>query len=209
MSVLFALLVIALGYLLGNFSTGIVVAKRLSKVDIRKYGSGASGGTNMLRVLGSRPALFTVLGDMLKGVLATLLGLWLGGMTGAILGCLSAVVGHIYPVFFGFKGGKGIATTFGSLLVLFPLEMVLALAVFLVVTYLSHYVSLGSVVAAVVTPMFILLHVSLTAMGTIMLIVLALLVIFAHRANIKRLIARTENVLDFAQLKQRHKTVAQ
>ena len=100
------ILVNVIGYLLGSISTGVVISKALSKTDIRTHGSGNAGTTNMLRVLGRKAALLTFIGDMLKGIIAVFIGKWLvGGELGGLLGVVGAVLGHYYPLYFGFKGG--------------------------------------------------------------------------------------------------------
>ena len=110
-------LTIVISYLLGSCSTGIIYSKLSGSGDIRNKGSKNAGATNMLRVMGMKAAAITLIGDMLKGVIAALLGKWLvGGTFGAMLSSVFSVLGHNYPVFFGFKGGEGIATSFRSLL---------------------------------------------------------------------------------------------
>ena len=100
-----------LGYLLGNIQTGLIVGWTTKKIDLRQHGSGSSGATNALRILGRQSALWTLLGDFLKGLLAACLGLLIGGWRGGLLAGMCVVAGHIWPVFFGFKGGKGVATS--------------------------------------------------------------------------------------------------
>ena len=133
------LIVIVAGYLLGSISTGVVLSRLFAKTDIRSQGSGNAGTTNMLRVLGRKMALLTFIGDMLKGIIAVFIGKWLiGGELGGLLGVVGAVLGHYYPLYFGFKGGKGIATSFGSLLFVFPVQALLAFAVFLILVAVTH-----------------------------------------------------------------------
>ena len=124
------LAIAAAGYLLGNFNTGLVVSRLQAGIDIRRHGSGNAGATNMLRVLGSQSALLTLIGDILKGLIAIWIGHCLAGFPGAMLGATASIAGHCWPVFFGFKGGKGVATTAGALLCLFPVAGLLCLAVF-------------------------------------------------------------------------------
>lgn len=104
-----------LGYLLGNIQTGLIVGWTTKKIDLRQHGSGSSGATNALRILGRQSALWTLLGDFLKGLLAACLGLLIGGWRGGCWPGMCVVAGHIWPVFFGFKGGKGVATSLGVL----------------------------------------------------------------------------------------------
>ena len=198
------ILTIIIGYLLGSISTGIVLSKLVSGKDIRSEGSGNIGTTNMLRVMGRKMAFFTFIGDMLKGVIAVLLGkLLVGGELGGVLGVASALFGHTYPVFFGFKGGKGIATGFGSLLFVFPIQALSALTLFLLLTALTHYVSVGSIAAALALPTFVLMtHINQPLLW-IATYACGLFVVWNHRSNIKRLLSHSEHKLDFNTLKKK------
>jgi len=152
------LLVVVIGYFLGSISSGVVLSKVIKKSDIRSQGSGNAGTTNMLRIHGKGMALITFLCDILKGVIAVYIGKAIvGGELGGVLGVLGAVLGHNYPIFFGFKGGKGIATSFGSLLFVYPIQALAAFTVFLILVYFTHYVSVGSIVAAFTLPALVLL----------------------------------------------------
>ena len=200
------LIVIAAGYLLGSISTGVVLSRLFAKTDIRSQGSGNAGTTNMLRVLGRRMALFTFIGDMLKGIIAVFIGKWLiGGELGGLLGVVGAVLGHYYPLYFGFKGGKGIATSFGSLLFVFPVQALLAFAVFLILVAVTHYVSVGSIAAAITLPLLIVITRFQEPTLWIITVCIGASVIWRHRANIKRLMTHTENKLDFSTLKGKKK----
>lgn len=202
-------IILVCGYLLGSISTGVLLSRLFEKRDIRQQGSGNAGTTNMLRVYGRGMAALTLAGDMLKGILAVLLGFALMsdtygsvlGMRGGILGALGAVLGHNFPIFFGFKGGKGIATSFGCLLVIFPLQTLFAFGVFLVVFLLTHYVSAGSVSAAVVLPVAILLTVPFDPIISPAAVFLGLLAIARHKQNILRLIKGEERRIDFSVFK--------
>lgn len=200
------LLVVVIGYLLGSISTGVVLSRIFAKTDIRNQGSGNAGTTNMLRVLGRKMALFTFAGDMLKGIIAVFIGKWLvGGQLGGLLGVVGAVLGHYYPLYFGFKGGKGIATSFGSLLFVFPVEALLAFTVFLVLVAVTHYVSIGSIAAAITLPLLVIFtHAGEPALWIITACVGAS-VVWRHKANIVRLMNHTENQLDFSTLKGKKK----
>lgn len=115
------LLTLVIGYLLGSISTGVILSRVFGHKDIRNQGSGNSGTTNMLRVMGKKFALLTFAGDLLKGIIAVLIGkALLGTQAGEIVGAFGAILGHNFPLYFGFKGGKGIATSFGCLLIVFP-----------------------------------------------------------------------------------------
>ena len=200
------LIVIVAGYLLGSISTGVVLSRLFAKTDIRSQGSGNAGTTNMLRVLGRKMALLTFIGDMLKGIIAVFIGKWLiGGELGGLLGVVGAVLGHYYPLYFGFKGGKGIATSFGSLLFVFPVQALLAFAVFLILVAVTHYVSVGSIAAAITLPLLIVITRFQEPTLWIITVCIGASVVWRHRANIKRLMTHTENKLDFGTLKGKKK----
>ena len=200
------LIVIVAGYLLGSISTGVVLSRLFAKTDIRSQGSGNAGTTNMLRVLGRKMALLTFIGDMLKGIIAVFIGKWLiGGELCGLLGVVGAVLGHYYPLYFGFKGGKGIATSFGSLLFVFPVQALLAFAVFLILVAVTHYVSVGSIAAAITLPLLIVITRFQEPTLWIITVCIGASVIWRHRANIKRLMTHTENKLDFGTLKGKKK----
>ena len=153
------ILTLVIGYLLGSISTGVIVSRVFGHKDIRSEGSGNSGTTNMLRVMGKKYALLTFAGDLLKGIVAVLIGkAWLGTQAGEIVGAFGAILGHNFPLYFGFKGGKGIATSFGCLLIVFPVQTLCAFGVFLLIVALTRYVSAGSLGAAVTLPFFIVLN---------------------------------------------------
>ena len=195
-------IILVIGYLLGSISTGVVISKALSKTDIRMHGSGNAGTTNMLRVLGRKAALLTFIGDMLKGIIAVFIGKWLvGGELGGLLGVVGAVLGHYYPLYFGFKGGKGIATSFGSLLFVFPVQALLAFTVFLILVGITHYVSVGSVAAAIVLPLLVVFTRFAQPQLWIITACIGASVVWRHRANIQRLMNHTESKLDFSKLK--------
>ena len=200
------LLTLLIGYLLGSISTGVLLSRFAAHTDIRKQGSGNAGTTNMLRVLGRKMALLTFIGDMLKGIIAVFIGKWLiGGELGGLLGVVGAVLGHYYPLYFGFKGGKGIATSFGSLLFVFPVQALLAFAVFLILVAVTHYVSVGSIAAAITLPLLIVITRFQEPTLWIITVCIGASVVWRHRANIKRLMNHTENKLDFSTLKGKKK----
>ena len=199
-------LVIAVaGYLLGNFNTGLVVSKLQAGIDIRRHGSGNAGATNMLRVLGSQSALLTLIGDIVKGLVAIGIGYWLAGFPGGVAGATAAIVGHCWPVFFGFRGGKGVATTVGALLCLFPVAGLLCVAVFVAVLLATRYVSLSSVLAA----LFGAVYLCVAHWGDPLICcasaLWAAIIIGRHHANIARLWNGTESKLDFASFRSKRK----
>lgn len=208
--------VIVVAYLVGSIPTSIIISKFRQGIDIRDHGSGNAGGTNVIRVLGLKYGLMVIAFDILKGYCATMFVPML--MYGPIpftnrtpfedftvmqLICGSAaILGHIWTVFGGFRGGKGIATAGGMLLGLAPTEVIVSVIVFSIVFVASRYVSLGSISAAVVFPLTMFLrenifHDEVRGYGTLIFfsIGICLLLIYTHRANIKRLLKGTENRL--------------
>jgi glycerol-3-phosphate acyltransferase PlsY len=184
-------------YLLGDISPAILISKALGG-DIREKGSGNAGSTNMLRNYGKKAAIATLAIDVLKGVAAVKIGGLLAGAGGAYIAAVFVMIGHIWPAFFGFKGGKGVATALGTLLAV-DWRMALIVLVFaLAIMAISKMVSLGSVCAAAALPplSFFMLR-GFTLYGLVM----AAIVIFKHRSNIKRILDGTESKLDFSKYK--------
>ena len=191
-------------YLIGSLSFAVIVSRAMGLSDPRTYGSGNPGATNVLRS-GSKPAaIVTLLLDAAKGWLPVMLVKWFGPAwdlsEGAqALAGLAAFLGHLYPVFFAFKGGKGVATAVGVLLAFEPLLALATMVTFAIIVFFSRYVSLASMVAAVFAPAYYLIGdgVAWTASGakTLALIAMGLLLIWRHRENIQRLLAGTESKL--------------
>lgn len=201
-----------IAYLLGSINFAIIITKLFSKGDIRDYGSGNAGMTNVLRTVGKGAAAITLAGDFLKGFIAVfimrmLLVLICGvpeSLPGDYLAVYGAFFGHVFPLYYGFKGGKGILVSFGAIMVLSPFAGLICLAGFLITVTLSKYISLGSILAAILFPIGVIIVNSLTgasALNTWLEPLLALpitgLIIFLHRQNIKRLLSHTENKLSF------------
>ena len=191
-------------YLIGSLSFAVIVSRAMGLSDPRTYGSGNPGATNVLRS-GSKPAaIVTLLLDAAKGWLPVMLVKWFGPAwdlsegTQALAG-LAAFLGHLYPVFFAFKGGKGVATAVGVLLAFEPLLALATLVTFAIIVFFSRYVSLASMVAAVFAPAYYLIGdgVAWTASSakTLALIAMGLLLMWRHRENIQRLLAGTESKL--------------
>lgn len=202
MSIIKYIAVAIAAYLIGNFSTGIVISKTISHMDIRAHGSGNAGATNMLRTLGWVPSLLTLAGDTLKSVLATLMGKWIGGEAGMLLAGVCVIVGHNWPVFLGFRGGKGVATTLGFMLVTSPLTALILTVIELSIIALTRFVSLGSIIAAALYPVITAYLFTGNAHRIAAAVVVAALVLFSHRANIARLIKGNENRLDFRKIRE-------
>lgn len=185
------LLIAVAAYLLGSFSTGILVANKLGH-DIRSEGSKNTGASNALRVLGLKGGAIVFLGDFIKATIAVFIGHLLLGMNGAIVGGLCVVLGHNWPIFFGFKGGKGIACSAAIVLFTFWWQGLVAILICLAVIYFTRYISLGSMTMLAV---FFLL-VTITAPFwpyAVWALVLLGLGVWRHRANIERLKNGTEN----------------
>jgi len=197
------LLIILIGYLLGNVSVGILIARLYGIKDIRKVGSGNAGTTNVLRNLGWVPSVLTLAGDCLKGLIAALIGKWLAGDIGLLLGGTFAVIGHDYPVFFKFKGGKGIATNLGLIIVVNPwIALILTVAVIAVVAF-TRYMSVGSIMACFLYPTLTAIMMRGSEFYTAYLlfaIFAGALALYCHRANVLRLIKKQENRLDFKKI---------
>lgn len=189
-----AVISVILGYLIGSINSAVIISKVFYKKDIRKMGSGNAGTTNVLRSLGKKAAAFTFLGDFAKGIIAALIGSLLYDELGLVLAGGAAVLGHNWPVYFGFKGGKGVLTSFSVLLICSPLPALIALLFFILIVALTRYVSLGSILAAIVVVIatFFMSGLTYTFYLTIFI---SLLVIFRHMSNIKRLIKGTESKL--------------
>ena len=185
-------LYIVIAYLLGSISPSILIG-RIKGVDIRKQGSGNAGTTNTLRVLGKKAAALVLLIDVAKGALAVFLGSLAGPACSYLCAC-AVMAGHIWPVFFGFKGGKGVAAAFGSVLMINWKMALLLLAVCMVVTALSKRMSVGSITAAAGLP---IASVFMERLFWPYALVLAAVVIYKHRGNIKRLIKGEEPKLNF------------
>jgi glycerol-3-phosphate acyltransferase PlsY len=186
------LILVIAAYLLGSISSAVLVCRALKLPDPREQGSGNPGATNVLRFGGKRAAAATLLGDLLKGLLPVLVGriLEIDAPVLAVI-ALAAFLGHLYPVFFGFRGGKGVATAFGALLGLSPWAALAALATWLAVAFGLKISSLAALAACVLTPLYLWL-LGAPASWILALAVMALLLIWRHRSNIKRLLAGRE-----------------
>lgn len=203
-----AVLAAFIGYLLGSANTSLIVG-RFYGVDVRKHGSGNAGMTNTLRTMGKLPALLVIIGDILKGVLSCVIGYYILKDAGSIVsfsgvgdidnmgllaGGIGAIVGHNWPLYFGFKGGKGILTTFAVVMVSDPLIGLILLGIFIIIVAITRYVSLGSIIAAALFP------VAAGVLGEDMIFVgfagvIGLLAILRHHSNIGRLLKGTESKL--------------
>ncbi len=206
------LLILVLSYLAGSIPGSVWVGKLMHGIDVREHGSGNAGATNTFRVLGWKAGVLATIVDVGKGLLAAGvianlridelppgLGFWEAETVVRLLAGLAAIIGHMYPIYIGFKGGKGVNTAAGVLFALSPLSMVIALSVFALVLFSTRYVSLASLLATAAFPSSIAIRKYMFGISTLdaSLFVLSLLmavsIFYAHRANIKRLLSGTES----------------
>lgn len=189
---MFFALAMLVAYFLGSIPTAYWVGKKLHGLDIRKHGSGNIGTTNAFRVLGKGPGIVVLLIDIFKGYFASLIGLQLGGPELGLIAAIIAMAGHSWSVFVNFKGGKGVATGAGAFLALMPQETLIAILFFVIIIYITRYVSLGSIIAAGVFPILTLLYKEPFSYNLFALTA-AVVIIYRHIPNIKRLMQGTEN----------------
>jgi len=192
MILLYLLLIIA-SYFIGAIPTGVVLARAFSGKDIRQEGSGNIGATNVTRVLGKKLGALTLVGDLLKGFLPVWVGSYLVSSLNVVclMGC-AAFLGHLFPVYLKFKGGKGVATALGVFLYFAPLVILIEVVVFIAVVGIWKYVSLGSLIAAASMPL-VLVIIDSPKPVVLLSMAFALLIFIKHKANIQRLLNGTEN----------------
>lgn len=227
------LAILAVSYIIGSIPTSIMAGKMLKGIDIRQFGSGNAGGTNAFRVLGWKTGLTVTLIDIVKGVVAAVSVVAffrhhpldafpdMNEVALRLLAGMSAVIGHVFTVFAGFKGGKGVSTAAGMLIGIAPVSMLMVIGVFLLTVYLSRYVSVASMFAALAFPLIIAIRKYIFELGSgldyyiklfgapvsfhdsldyhllIFGLIVALGILYTHRANIRRLLSGTENRLTF------------
>lgn len=227
------LAIVFMSYLIGSIPSSIIAGKLLKGIDIRQFGSGNAGGTNAFRVLGWKAGLAVTLIDILKGTIAAVyvvsffkahpLGAFpdMNEVAVSLIAGMAAVIGHVFTVFAGFKGGKGVSTAAGMLIGIAPVSMLMVIGIFLLAVWISRYVSLGSILAALAFPLIIAIrkyifelgggldyyikvfgsrwfvHDSLDYHLLIFGVIVAAAIIYTHRANIKRLLSGTENRVTF------------
>ena len=211
-----AYIVIAIiAYLIGSISFSVIISKKMAGFDVREKGSGNAGSTNVLRTVGKKAAAITLLCDVLKGVVAILIAYVVGLIVPDInkslliqLAGIAVILGHTFPIFFNFKGGKGVATSLGVLLITNWNIGLICLVFALVLMILTRMVSLGSIAAAILFPVLVIFMPAVEGSAylvpegsyIIYAIILAILVVYNHRANVKRLLTGTENRLDFKKI---------
>lgn len=193
METLFFIISALVGYLLGSINSAIIVS-RIKGKDIRTVGSGNAGATNILRTFGKGAAGLVFLIDILKGVAAVLVGRMLAGEYGGYIAGFLAVIGHNFPLYFGFKGGKGIVTSLAVMLTISPTEAFSAMVIAVIIIYVTRYVSLGSIVGAATFALLVVLR-QHELWLCIFAVATALLAILRHTGNIKRLCNGTERRL--------------
>lgn len=196
-----------IGYALGSISFSVIFSKKIAGFDLREKGSGNAGSTNALRTAGKKVAILTLICDILKGIVAILLAILIGNIFKfenvdilVQISAVAAILGHTFPIFFGFKGGKGVATSLGVLLLVNWKIGLICLIFALILMAITKIVSVGSIAAAILFPVLVLfIGDSFIVEGNyfIFSIILALLVVFNHRSNIKKLANGTENKLSF------------
>ncbi|HEY8462823.1 MAG TPA: glycerol-3-phosphate 1-O-acyltransferase PlsY [Bacillota bacterium] len=198
---------IIISFLIGSILTGDIVAY-LKKVNVRAQGSGNIGATNVYRSLGAFYGALVLAGDTLKGIIAVLIGGLLGNAYGldlAVVAGIMSIAGHNWSVFAGFKGGKGISTSFGVAIGLTPLTLIILVPIWLVLFLLTRYVSLASITAVIVYPLTVFLLYSGDLQKLIFAILLAILAVYRHQANIGRLVHGEENKISFRKRKDAEK----
>ena len=206
---------IVLAYLIGSIPTALLISRKYFGIDIREYGSGNMGATNTFRVLGSKYGTIVMVIDILKGVFASSLYELLSfydhhelQRTNFIIGLgMAAVIGHIFPIFANFKGGKGVATLFGMVLALQPVVALSCVGVFVFVLYLTRYVSLSSILGALMLPISVLwIWNENEVLYRIFTLLVAFLVIFTHQKNIGRLLRGVESRIPILKHRDRRKS---
>ncbi|MCI9450179.1 MAG: glycerol-3-phosphate 1-O-acyltransferase PlsY [Clostridiales bacterium] len=190
------LLCIAVPYLLGSINVSILLSSHIYKDDIRRHGSGNAGMTNIMRTYGKKMAAVTFGGDFLKAVIASLFGRLVLGYYGALLAGLFCFLGHIFPCFYRFKGGKGVVTACAMILMTDWRVFLILFAVFVIIVAVTKYVSLGSVVGMLLYPI-ILDRFGRQGWSVLIAFLMAVMCAFVHRSNIKRIMNGTENKLSF------------
>ena len=205
------IIVAIVAYLLGSISFSVIISKKMAGFDVREKGSGNAGATNMLRSVGVKAAVLTLIGDCLKGVVAILIAVLIGKIAKNLdkallvqLAGIAVILGHTFPIFFKFKGGKGVATSLGVLIMSNWQIGLICLVFALILIALTQMVSVGSIAAAILYPvltLFIPQNYIIPGNYLIYSVVLAVIIVFNHRENVKRLLKGTENKISFKTVK--------
>ncbi len=182
------------GYLLGSVPTGLILAKLFSKVDPRKIGSKNIGATNIFRTAGKSLGIFTLIGDLLKGAIPVVIAIqWGESDLWIALSGLTPFLGHIFPIFLGFKGGKGVATALGVYLMFSPISVLIEFFIFAGIVWKWRYISLGSITCGTTIPILLAFFRSDSQAYFIVSVIMAALILYRHQSNISRLLQGTEN----------------
>jgi glycerol-3-phosphate acyltransferase PlsY len=182
------------GYLLGSVPTGLILAKLFSKVDPRKIGSKNIGATNIFRTAGKSLGIFTLIGDLLKGAIPVVIAIqWGESDLWIALSGLTPFLGHIFPIFLGFKGGKGVATALGVYLMISPISVLIEFFIFAGIVWKWRYISLGSITCGTTIPILIAFFRSDSQAYFIVSMIMAALILYRHQSNISRLLQGTES----------------
>ena len=189
------LLIAVIAYLLGSFSTGLVWARIKNGPNLREVGSKSTGASNVLRTMGLKSGVITFVGDVLKALLACWIGQLLGGHTGAMVAGLFVILGHNWPCFHGFKGGKGVASSCAVMLMTYPIPALISYIVAIAIIAVTRFISLGSMILLTLFAVLVIFTCGGDWFAIVWAIVLAVLCVYRHRANIGRLISGTENKL--------------
>ena len=201
------IIVAIIAYLIGSINFSVILSKKMAGFDVREKGSGNAGTTNMLRAVGKKAAAITLICDILKGVVAILIAMFIGNMVETSnvallvqIAGVAVILGHTFPVFFKFKGGKGVATSLGVLILSNWQTGLICLVFALILMALTQMVSVGSIVAAILYPvltLFIRENYIVEGYYFIYSIILAVIIVYNHRENVKRLLSGTENKISF------------
>lgn len=202
------------GYLLGSINSAIVISKLMYGEDVRDSGSKNAGTTNMLRTYGEKAAKYTLIGDLGKTFVSYLLGITIFGVQGAYFACFMCIVGHVFPVYYRFRGGKGVACAAMMMLLLNPIAFIVLFTIFLIILFGMKYVSLASIMGAMLYPMVHQVTEKIGFMNnfyfpysTVFTVLTALLVLWRHWPNMKRLMDKTESKTDIiAKIKAKKKS---
>ncbi len=200
-------IVAIIAYAIGSISFSVIISRKMAGFDVREKGSGNAGSTNMLRSVGKKAALLTLVCDILKGVVAIAISLLIGKFNSSVdkailvqIAAVAVVIGHTFPIFFEFRGGKGVATSLGVIILVNWQIGLICLVFALVLMILTRMVSLGSICAAILFPVltvFIHEHYIVDGNYIIFGIIMAAFIAYNHRSNIKRLLSGTENKISF------------
>lgn len=202
------IIIAIIAYAIGSVSFSVIFSKKIAGFDVREKGSGNAGSTNVLRTVGKKAAALTLVCDILKGIVAILIAVIIGNIVSDVdkallvqIASIAVIVGHTFPIFFGFKGGKGVATSLGVLLLINWQIGVICLVFALVIMVLTRMVSAGSILAAILFPVLTLFigqdYYIVSGNYFIFSVIMALIVAFNHRTNISRILNGTENKLSF------------